>query len=154
MNNDIEADVAIVGAGFTGLWTAYYIKKYSPNTSVVIVEKNHVGFGASGRNGGWCSALFATSLEKLAKNSGREKAREQYLEMVKTLDEIETVLTNEKIEADWQRGGTVTLARDQIQLKKAATEVNHFREWGFDDGYAQLLNKVEASEILNASKVY
>lgn len=154
LTKDLETDVAIIGAGFTGLWTAYYLKKFSPLTSVVIVEKNHVGFGASGRNGGWCSALFATSLEKLAKNSSREKAREQYLEMVKTLDEIEAVLKSEKIEADWQRGGTVSLARDQNQLKKAAAEVNHFREWGFDDEYLQLLNKVEASDLLNASKVY
>lgn len=151
--NDIETDVTIVGAGFTGLWAAYYLKKYSPTTSVVVIDKNHVGFGASGRNGGWCSALFATSLEKLATNSSREKAREQYFEMVKTLDEIETVLTREEIDADWRRGGTVTLARDQIQLKKAAAEVNHYQSWGFDDSYLNLLTRNEASEMLAASNV-
>ncbi len=151
--NDLEVDVAIVGAGFTGLWTAYYLKKLSPETSVVVLEKNHVGFGASGRNGGWCSALFATSLDKLAKKSSPKNAREQYLEMVKTLDEIESVLNIEDIDADWQRGGTLSLARNQIQLKRAAAEVNHYRSWGFDDSYLKLLTKNEASEILAASNV-
>lgn len=153
LSKNLETDVVIIGAGFTGLWTAYYLKKLSPETSVVIVEKNRVGFGASGRNGGWCSALFATSLEKLAKKSSPQLARQQYLEMVNTLDEIEAVMKIEKIEADWQRGGTVTLARDQIQLKRAAAEVNHFRDWGFDEDYLKLLSKGEASEILSASKV-
>lgn len=154
LNKNLESDVVIVGAGFTGLWTAYYLKKLSPESSVVILEKNHVGFGASGRNGGWCSALFATSLEKLAKKSGSELARDQYLEMVKTLEEIESVIKEEKIEVDWQRGGTVTLARNQIQLKRAVAEVNYFREWGFDENYLMLLSKNEASEILAASKVH
>lgn len=153
LSKNLDTDVVIIGAGFTGLWTAYYLKKLSPHTSVVIIEKNHVGFGASGRNGGWCSALFATSLEKLAKKSSPQLARQQYLEMVNTLDEIEAVMKIEKIEADWQRGGTVTLARDQIQLKRAAAEVNHFRDWGFDEDYLRLLSKNEASELLAASKV-
>ncbi|HCN46779.1 MAG TPA: FAD-dependent oxidoreductase, partial [Pseudomonas sp.] len=48
----VEADVAIVGAGYTALWTAYYLLKSDPSLRVVLVEKREVGFGASGRNGG------------------------------------------------------------------------------------------------------
>ena len=153
LENDLAVDVAIVGAGFTGLWTAYYLKKAAPQISIAILEKNHVGFGASGRNGGWCSALFATSLEKLAKKSNPENAKKQYQEMVKTLDEIENVLSTERIDAEWQRGGTITVARDQIQLQRAHSELNHLREWGFDESYLKPLSKKQASEIFAAANV-
>src|SRR4051794_19329755 len=62
LDGDVEADVAIVGAGYTGLWTAYYLSRADPSLRVVVVEAEVAGFGASGRNGGWCSALFPTSL--------------------------------------------------------------------------------------------
>ena len=68
---DTEADVCIVGAGYTGLWTAYYLKKADPSLRVVIVEKEFAGFGASGRNGGWLSGGFGWSREKYAKNRRR-----------------------------------------------------------------------------------
>ena len=64
MPGDIDADVCIVGAGYTGLWTAYYLKKADPSLRIVIVEKEFAGFGASGRNGGWLSGGFGWSREK------------------------------------------------------------------------------------------
>src|SRR2546423_14485377 len=48
-----EVDVAIVGAGYTGLWTAYYLKHAQPSLRVAVLERERAGFGASGRNGGW-----------------------------------------------------------------------------------------------------
>ena len=66
---DITADVAIVGAGYTGLWTAYYLHQIDPTLRVVVVEAEFAGFGASGRNGGWLSALLPMSFEKMAKAS-------------------------------------------------------------------------------------
>ena len=59
---DTEVDVAIVGAGYTGLWTAYYLKRRDPSLRIAVVERDFAGFGASGRNGGWCSALAADGL--------------------------------------------------------------------------------------------
>ncbi|WP_164311546.1 FAD-dependent oxidoreductase, partial [Streptococcus pneumoniae] len=56
-------DVAVVGAGFTGLWTAYYLARTDPSLRIAVLEAESVGFGASGRNGGWCSALFPASLD-------------------------------------------------------------------------------------------
>src|SRR5262245_27003473 len=67
LGEDITADVAIVGAGFTGLWTAYYLMKSDSSLNVVIVERDYAGFGASGRNGGWASAIFPVSLAHVAK---------------------------------------------------------------------------------------
>src|SRR5262249_35113798 len=51
---DRQMDVAVVGAGFAGLWTAYYLLKADPSLRVVVIEAQTAGFGASGRNGGWC----------------------------------------------------------------------------------------------------
>jgi glycine/D-amino acid oxidase-like deaminating enzyme len=59
LREDITADVAIVGAGYTGLWTAYYLKQIDPALKIVILEAEIAGFGASGRNGGWCSAYLS-----------------------------------------------------------------------------------------------
>ena len=62
---DPSVDVAIVGAGFTGLWTAYYLQAADPTLRIAVVESEIAGFGASGRNGGWCSALFPVSATAL-----------------------------------------------------------------------------------------
>ena len=69
LDGDTVVDVAIVGAGYTGLWTAYWLTELAPGTRIAIVEQEVAGFGASGRNGGFCSALFPTSLRRLAKGS-------------------------------------------------------------------------------------
>src|SRR5690348_6015043 len=71
---DTTADVAVVGAGLTGLWTAYYLLREDPSLRVAVVESDIAGFGASGRNGGWCSALFPASLDKLAALPGSSRA--------------------------------------------------------------------------------
>ena len=78
LTHDLDADVAIVGAGRTGLWTAYYLTRADPGLSVVVCEREIAGFGASGRNGGWCSALFPASLAKLDRMAGRERAIAMY----------------------------------------------------------------------------
>src|SRR5260370_41124875 len=71
---DTEADVAIVGAGFTGLWTAYYLARQEPSLKIVVLEREIAGFGASGRNGGWGPALFPASLAKPGRVAGRGPA--------------------------------------------------------------------------------
>jgi hypothetical protein len=67
-----EADVAILGAGFTGLWTAYYLLAREPSLKVVVLEAEIAGFGASGRNGAWCSSGFPVSPGELQRRFGRE----------------------------------------------------------------------------------
>jgi glycine/D-amino acid oxidase-like deaminating enzyme len=62
---DQQVDVAIIGAGYTGLWTAYYLKHRDPSLRIAIVESQFAGFGASGRNGGWCSALLPMGFEAI-----------------------------------------------------------------------------------------
>ena len=119
---DLEADVAIAGAGFTGLWTAYYLARRDPGLRVVVCEREIAGYGASGRNGGWCSALFPASLAKLARMSGRDGAIALQRAMHATVDEVGRAVAAEDIDCHWAKGGTVMLARSPVQLERAKAE--------------------------------
>ena len=94
----IDCDVAIVGAGYTGLWTAYYLAERDPSLRIVVLEKEVAGFGASGRNGGWCSALFPAALGWLARRHGRDAAVAQHRAMQASVDEVGRVAAAEDIE--------------------------------------------------------
>jgi len=130
LDGDREVDVAIVGAGFTGLWTAYYLQAVDPTVSIALVESEIAGFGASGRNGGWCSALFPVSAATLATEVGDDAARAQYAAMRHTVDEVVRVAAAEGIEADVEPGGTVVLARSEPQLDRARHEVAESDRFG------------------------
>ena len=123
LSGAIEADVAVVGAGLTGLWTAYYLLRKQPSLRVVVLEAQIAGFGASGRNGGWCSALFPVSTAGLARRYGREQALAMRRAMIDTVDEVGAVAAAEQIDCHWAKGGTVTLARTDVQLGRARAEV-------------------------------
>ena len=119
LDGDTEADVAVVGAGYTGLWTAYHLLRGDPSLRVVVIEREIAGFGASGRNGGWCSALFPASAAKLARRHGRAAADAMGAAMRDTVDEVGKAVAEEGIACDWVKGGTVTLARSPAQLRRA-----------------------------------
>ncbi|MGH3351587.1 MAG: NAD(P)/FAD-dependent oxidoreductase [Nocardioides sp.] len=150
LTGDIEVDVAIVGAGYTGLWTAYYLAEARPELRIAVLEAEVAGFGASGRNGGWCSALFPASLDKVAAGSSREAALAQDRAMRATVDEVIRVAAAEGIEADIAKGGTVTVARTAAQLDRARQEVEHARSWGLGDGELTLLDRAGAEQRLAA----
>lgn len=143
LEGDIAADVAIVGAGYTGLWTAYYLLKAQPELRVVILEREISGFGASGRNGGWCSALFAASHDKIAKGHGREAAVRLQREMFSTVDEVGRVLAAEGIDAHFHKGGTLTLVTSPTQLDRVKEMIAEDRAWGFGEDDSRWLDRSE-----------
>src|SRR5499427_549893 len=124
---DLTVDVAIAGAGLTGLWTAYYLATAQPGVRVAVCEAQIAGFGASGRNGGWCSALFPASLPKLERMAGRESAIAMYRAMQQTVDEVGKVAAEEGIDCHWAKGGTIEFARSEAQLVRAKEEVEEAR---------------------------
>ncbi len=101
---DADVDVAVVGAGYTGLWTAYYLVRADPHLRVAVLEREVVGFGASGRNGGWCSALLAAGIGTIARRSGREAAIAMQQAMYATVDEVGRVVADEGIDAAVHQG--------------------------------------------------
>ncbi len=153
LRTDTDADVAIVGAGFTGLWTAYYLSRADPALRIVVCEREIAGFGASGRNGGWCSALFPASLGKLERLAGRDAAIGMYLAMQETVDEVGQVTADEGIDCHWAKGGTIELARSPAQLERARADVDQARAFGFGEDDLRLLTAPAAREIASATDV-
>ncbi len=149
---DTQVDVAVVGAGFTGLWTAYYLLEADPRLRVVVLEAETAGFGASGRNGGWCSALFPAGPGQLSRLPGADRAGAiaQHRAMRATVDEVLRVVDAEHIDAHAHKGGTVVLARSGAQLRGARAEVAAARSWGRESDDLRLLGAQEARARLDA----
>lgn len=115
LHGHVSADVVIVGAGFTGLWTAYYLLTARPNLSVVIVEAEIAGFGASGRNGGGCSGRLGNQATLRARWSSSELAGMQKAQQG-TLDEIRRVIDTCDIDCDFKLAGSLSIATGPEQL--------------------------------------
>ncbi|MDR0344867.1 MAG: FAD-binding oxidoreductase [Nocardiopsaceae bacterium] len=150
---DQQVDVAVVGGGYTGLWTAYYLKQADPGLRIAIMERETAGFGASGRNGGWCSAIFPASLRKVASHSSRQDAARMQQAMNDTVDEVGRVAAAENIDCGFAKGGYVSLARNQAQLLRARAEVAQWQAWGFGEEQLRLLGKDEATAMCGAANV-
>src|SRR5271155_1981880 len=103
MARSTDVDVAILGGGYSGLWTAYYLLLHEPALRVAVVEKEIAGFGASGRNGGWCSSKFPLTAQALENRFGSQAARSLLLNMRGAVDEVGRVCAEEGIAADFQK---------------------------------------------------
>jgi glycine/D-amino acid oxidase-like deaminating enzyme len=127
---DRRADVCIVGGGFTGLWTAYYLKRARPELEIVVLEREFAGFGASGRNGGWLSDHFTASRPAIARTHGREAVLALQRAMQSTVDEVIAVCGEEQIEADIVKHGLLRVARNPAQVTRLRAELEEDRSWG------------------------
>jgi glycine/D-amino acid oxidase-like deaminating enzyme len=148
-----EVDVAIVGGGYTGLWTAYYLARADPTLRIAVLEAEICGYGASGRNGGWCSALLPTSTTTLAREHGTGPAIEFVRAMRTTVDEVGRVAAAEGIDCHYAKGGTVTLARTPVQLERARQAVEAVRGLGSGPEDLALLDAAEATARVGATGV-
>lgn len=107
-----------MGAGYTGLWTAYYLKKAQPSLRVVVLEQRFAGYGASGRNGGWLTNSITGGREQYVATHGRDAAARFQAVMNDTVDEVIGVAVAEGIDADIVKGGEYTVARSPAQLER------------------------------------
>ena len=125
-------DVLILGAGFTGLWTGIYLLRQSPSIKIAVLEKEIAGFGASGRNGGWCSSLFPWSPSQIERQYGFEAAVAIRKAMVETVAEVGSMAEKLGIDCDFQKSGTYTLIRSDAQAKRAEAELRQAEKFGVD----------------------
>lgn len=130
---DREADVCIVGAGYTGLWTAYYLTQADPSLRITILEARFAGFGASGRNGGWLSGLPPGHRGLMAKQHGRGNVIAWQHLLNEAVDEVIHVAAEEHIDADIIKGGNLEVARNPAQAQRLREEVEEDRRWGVED---------------------
>ena len=151
LDGDAEADVAIVGGGLTGLWTAWYLTEREPDLKILVLEKEIAGFGASGRNGGWCSALFPRSTASLERHHGRPAALAMRRAMIDTVDEVRRAGERAGIAFDYVKGGTFAFARSRVQERAARAEVAEAAEYGVDDISWRGPDEVAAAGALGAA---
>ena len=116
------ADLVVIGAGYTGLWTAVRAKERDPGRRVIIVEACEVGWAASGRNGGFCEASLTHGAE-----NGRSRWAEEYDELERlgrrNLDEIETTVARYAMDAELERTGTLSVATEPHQIDWLAEDL-------------------------------
>lgn len=133
LDTEEKVDVAIVGAGYTGLWTAYYLTQLEPALRVAIVEAEIAGFGASGRNGGWVVGTLAGMGSRLRKPAQREGGLALQRAMFDSVDEIGRVCEHESIDCHFAKGGNVTVATQEAHREHLLEEVRDWHDLGFGE---------------------
>lgn len=147
----LDTDVAVVGGGYTGLWTAYYLQKLRPDLSVAVLDANFAGFGASGRNGGWATAELAMGLDKMTSLHGAERSSAMFRAMFDTIDELQHVLATESIDCDFVKGGSLNAASHPVHVDRLTAQRDVWRRHGFGEEDIRWLNKGEVEDRLSAS---
>jgi glycine/D-amino acid oxidase-like deaminating enzyme len=151
LDGDREADVCIAGAGFTGLWTAYELKRARPELDVVVLEREHAGFGASGRNGGWLTPAFAAPRERVARSGGRAAVLALERTMRESVEQVLAACEREWIDADVVCGGVLRVARTRAQAARLRAHVTDERSWGIGPDALMELDAVALAERVHVA---
>ncbi|MFC5217874.1 NAD(P)/FAD-dependent oxidoreductase [Streptomyces coerulescens] len=145
---DASADVVIVGGGYTGLWTAYYLKQAVPFLRITVLEQKFCGYGASGRNGGWLYNGIA-GRDRYAKLHGHEAAVRLQQAMNDTVDEVIRVVEAEGFDAGIHKGGVLEVARTPAQL--ARLKEFHARELAYGEKDRELYDARQTAERIRVA---
>jgi glycine/D-amino acid oxidase-like deaminating enzyme len=151
---DIAVDVAIIGAGYTGLATAYHLKAADPSLNVAVLESETVGFGASGRNAGFVMTLFGASVGMMKTLHGGARVREAHEYMVRSIDGLAAMLAEHKLDCDFERSGFLKVATSPRYAARIRDEIALFEELGVE-GYrwlnvGELAGRVRSPTYLGA----
>jgi glycine/D-amino acid oxidase-like deaminating enzyme len=152
LDGSITADVAILGAGFTGLWTAYALLERDPSLRVVVLESEIAGFGASGRNGGWCYPGFPVSSAVLRERFGADAARAVAAAMHGAVDDVARVVEAEGIDCGFLMSGALRIARGRHQLPAIEGAYRAAQSLGLADHY-RWLSAAEVAERVRVTDV-
>ncbi len=143
LREPLEVDVAIVGAGYTGLWTAYYLKRAAPRLRVAVLERHRAGWGASGRNGGWVSGFFAGSARRYRERSGDGGLIALQREMFATVTEVGAFLREHDLDADYLESGQLGVAIGGAQAARQRELLRAARERGIGEEDLRGLSRAE-----------
>src|SRR6201989_3294294 len=147
-----EADVCIVGACCTGLWSAYYLSRAAPALRIVVLEASFAGYGASGRNGGWVTAELPGSRARYARAPGGVAGvRALEAALRSTVDEVGRVCEAESIACDFVKGGRLSVATTPSQLARMRMSLAAVREWGDGDDVQEFLTREETRSRVNVA---
>jgi glycine/D-amino acid oxidase-like deaminating enzyme len=151
LHGETRCDVAIVGAGYTGLWTAWYLKQIDPSLAVTIIEAETTGYGASGRNGGWCSAWLSGIEHWLDDPARREGAIRLQRLMFQTVRDVGAVAAEEALDCHYERSGALQIAVNPAQVQRLEQELAYVHEFGFDDADYRWLDQRGIAQTLGVA---
>ena len=146
LDTDATADVCIVGAGFTGLWTAYLLHRHDPSLDIRVLESDFVGHGASGRNDGWVSPLLSANRARLAKATSRAAVVDFQRAMIDAIDDLLGILDAEHVDARQRRGGHLRVARTPAAQARQRAALAAALDWGYRPDEVELLDKAAADD--------
>ena len=149
LDADVETDVAILGAGFTGLWTAYYLSILDPSLRIAVVEREIAGFGASGRNGGWVSAFIAGSAGTYSRSTNADAVLRAERQTFAAVEEIGRVVTAEGIDCGFAHHGSATIAYSEPQRQRLTAGLAAKRARGISETDLRLLSRAEIDEYVH-----
>lgn len=139
---ELRTDVAIIGGGFTGIASAYFLKQQEPSLRVAVLENEVVGYGASGRNGGFAMTLFGMTLGLTALRFGKQKALQAHRYMEKAVDLVRELVVKHNIQCDFEFPGFLRVATTQRLKKRIVHEIDLAHSLG-----------IEGIEWIDADKV-
>jgi glycine/D-amino acid oxidase-like deaminating enzyme len=152
LRGDSRADVALIGGGFTSLWAAYLLLNEHPDLDVAILEANAVGYGASGRNGGFVMTLVHRSLARLAERVGDAEARKMYLAAKQAIEHIGKTVEGEAIACDLQPNGLIVVSDGPPQDRLIELEVKTAQRLGLGDDFT-FLDRNAAQERIHSERI-
>ncbi|MGH7903648.1 MAG: NAD(P)/FAD-dependent oxidoreductase [Candidatus Dormibacteraceae bacterium] len=152
LGGSTRADVAILGAGFTGLWTAYYLLRRDARLRVIVLEREVAGFGASGRNGGWCTPDLNAGPAALTRHFGAAQAAAVQRAMYESVDEVGRAAAAEGIDAEYEKAGRLLVARGPHQVPALEAAHREYVEAGFGDRH-QALDAAACAERVRVARV-
>ncbi|MGE8098696.1 NAD(P)/FAD-dependent oxidoreductase [Pseudomonas fluorescens] len=154
LERDLDVDVAIIGAGYTGLWTAYYLKRQAPDLKIAIIEARTAGFGASGRNGGWLMGNLLGE-DRLLVGLPAEQRRASFDLLHRIPDEVQGVLEREGIDCDFRKGGVLyCAARYPEQESNLRRYLDSLYRQGLNEADYRWLNPEQLAQQIRVAKPY
>ncbi len=142
LEGDLKCDVAVVGGGFAGIATAYYLKKAQPSLKVVVLEGHVIGYGASGRNAGFAMTTFGLMMSITRAFFGPEKTRQSHQYMEKSVDLVGELVAEHKLDCDYERPGFLRIATTPAYVKRIKEEVELVKSLGLEG-----VDWIEADEV-------
>jgi len=133
LESDIRADVAIVGGGYTGLSTAYYLRRCDSSLRIVVLESNVVGYGASGRNGGCITTRLGLGLSSLVRRLGQEGVRIAHTFMERAADHLSQLIREHGIDCEYEDSSLLTVACNPAQVNRLQATIRLARQLGIED---------------------
>jgi glycine/D-amino acid oxidase-like deaminating enzyme len=150
---DREYDVAIVGAGYTGLWTAYYLKTLQPDLRVAVIEREIAGYGPSGRNGGWAIGGLSGSSSAYGLSPDDDRLGRALRATYEAIDEIGMVAGQEEIDCGFVKAGALTVATSAPQWQRLRARETNAATASHEEAEGQLLSAAETEALVSVPGV-